>query len=156
MSILAFHIVRAFVEITHTRDVILAMFTDDITLITDNDRSVPDRVLMVLIALQDRVHDDHVVLACHCAQEHGRATSDSGFSKFAPRLLLAGAHKKGQVCMTNQELLSREKKTIRHASCKQRTLTPIAAAASIMVSILRSMASYCAATGAVVGRTIEF
>lgn len=45
---------------------------------------------------------------------------------------------------------------ILQVSCKQRTLTPIAPAESMIFSILFCMAKYWSRMGSVVGRTMEF
>lgn len=80
---LAFHVVRALVEVADAGDVILAVLAEDGAVGVDDDGGVPQRVRVGRVAFEDRRDDDHAELLREGGQER---CARAGHCKAAARL----------------------------------------------------------------------
>mmetsp|Transcript_26567 Transcript_26567/g.44478 ORF Transcript_26567/g.44478 Transcript_26567/m.44478 type:complete len:244 (+) Transcript_26567:547-1278(+) len=90
----AFHVVGAFIEVAHARNMILSVFADDVPVVANHHCRVPNGRAVLLIALQDGADDDHAPLACHLLTKHGRRARLRGLGELAPLLFPSAESKR--------------------------------------------------------------
>lgn len=91
MSGVTLEVVRRLVEISHPRNVILAVLPDVIPVVRNYNGRIPDGVVVVRVAFQDGRHDHHVVLLGQFLHELRRRTMFGVLGKLTPGELFAGA-----------------------------------------------------------------
>mmetsp|Transcript_8129 Transcript_8129/g.29999 ORF Transcript_8129/g.29999 Transcript_8129/m.29999 type:complete len:226 (+) Transcript_8129:1145-1822(+) len=83
----AFHIVRALVEVADARDVVLTVLPYDIPVVADDHSRVPEGATMHIIALEDRADDHHVIASRICLTQLRGWPLLCTLAKLAPVLL---------------------------------------------------------------------
>ena len=96
MPCVAFHVVRAFIEVPNAGNVVLTVFSDDLASMAHHHCCVPHGVTVQRVPLQNWANDDHGVQSGDFLADPHRITPLDGFSEFAP-LPFSGAKGKGHV-----------------------------------------------------------
>eukprot|EP00754_Rhynchopus_humris_P035683 Rhum_TRINITY_DN17235_c0_g1::Rhum_TRINITY_DN17235_c0_g1_i1::g.165477::m.165477 len=91
----ALAVVRRFVEVAHTRDVVLPVLSDVVAVVADHHGRVPNHSAVLQVAFEDRRHNHHVVLLREARDEVERRTSLRALSQLRPRVLLTRAEEEG-------------------------------------------------------------
>ena len=67
----ALHVVRALVEVAHSRNVVLPVFAEHAAISVDHNSRVPQCARVFLISFQDRRYDHHAPFLCQWGQKRG-------------------------------------------------------------------------------------
>lgn len=87
VTAVALHVVVTLVEVADPGDVVLPVLAQDVALVVDADGRVPHYVPVILIPLQDRRKDDHVVAGAELLDELRGRPVFGRLRELAPRVL---------------------------------------------------------------------
>lgn len=62
MASVSLHVISRLIEVSHTRYVVLAGLAHHMSIVADDNSSIPEGIPMNTVSLQDWGYDDHVVL----------------------------------------------------------------------------------------------